>query len=51
MWLHRGQGLAEGPVKPGEKATISVTFDSEGRSGRQDKTVTVVANTVPPSQC
>lgn len=37
------------PVKPGEKATIGVTFDSEGRSGRQDKTVTVVANTSPPS--
>jgi hypothetical protein len=26
-----------------------VVFDSEGRSGRQDKTVTVVANTTPPS--
>jgi hypothetical protein len=36
-------------VKPGEKASISVTFDSEGRSGRQDKAVTIVANTVPPS--
>jgi hypothetical protein len=37
------------PVPPGAKGTISVSFDSEGRSGRQDKTVTVVANTSPPS--
>jgi hypothetical protein len=37
------------PIKPGEKGSISVTFDSEGRTGRQDKTVTVVANTNPPS--
>lgn len=37
------------PVPPGSSAEIAVTFDSEGRSGRQDKTVTIVANTVPPS--
>ena len=37
------------PLKPGESATIGVSFDSEGRNGRQDKTVTVVANTTPPS--
>lgn len=37
------------PIKPGEKASIEVSFDSEGRTGRQDKTVTVVANTSPPS--
>lgn len=37
------------PIKPGESATIGVSFDSEGRNGRQDKTVTVVANTSPPS--
>lgn len=37
------------PVKPGEKGSIEVSFDSEGRTGRQDKTVTVVANTSPPS--
>jgi len=37
------------PLKPGESATIGVSFDSEGRNGRQDKTVTVVANTSPPS--
>ena len=38
------------PVRPGEQGTISVYFDSEGRSGKQDKTVTVVANTTPPTQ-
>jgi hypothetical protein len=37
------------PVKPGERGGITVTFDSEGRNGRQDRTVTVVANTTPPS--
>ncbi len=44
-----GKDWPKHPVAPGEKATISVSFDSEGRSGRQDKTVTVVANTSPPS--
>jgi hypothetical protein len=37
------------PIKPGETGSIEVVFDSEGRSGRQDKTITVVANTSPPS--
>lgn len=37
------------PVKPGDKAEIVVAFDSEGRVGVQNKTVTVVANTSPPS--
>jgi len=37
------------PIPPGEHGTIEVSFDSEGRSGRQNKTVTVVANTSPPS--
>lgn len=44
-----GKDWPRNPVKPGEKGSILVTFDSEGRSGRQDKTVTVVANTRPPS--
>jgi uncharacterized protein DUF1573 len=33
------------PVKPGESAAITVTFNSEGRSGLIEKVVTVVANT------
>lgn len=37
------------PVPPGGTGGITVAFDSEGRSGRQDKTVTIVANTTPPS--
>ncbi len=44
-----GKDWPKKPVPPGASATISISFDSEGRSGRQDKTVTVVANTVPPS--
>jgi hypothetical protein len=34
-------------VPPGEKAYVTVTFDSKGRRGFQSKQVTVVANTVP----
>lgn len=37
------------PLKPGEHGTITVNFDSHGRSGRQEKVVTVVANTSPAS--
>lgn len=44
-----GKDWPKQPVEPGERARITVSFDSEGRSGRQDKTVTVVANTTPPS--
>ena len=33
------------PVHPGERGTITVTYDSDGRSGRQEKVITVVANT------
>lgn len=44
-----GKDWPKNPIKPGGKAGITVTFDSEGRNGRQDRTVTVVANTTPPS--
>lgn len=37
------------PIKPGEEGYIEVTYDSEGRSGRQERTITVVANTTPPT--
>ncbi len=33
------------PIKPGEKSTMKVTFDSTGKSGQQQKTVTISANT------
>jgi hypothetical protein len=35
------------PVKPGESGVIKVTFSSAGKSGLQDKQITVVANTTP----
>ncbi len=35
------------PIAPGESGEIKVSFDSTGRSGRQDKQVTIEANTVP----
>lgn len=38
------------PVPPGEERMIRVLFDTEGRSGFQDKTVTLIANTIPNSK-
>jgi hypothetical protein len=35
------------PVKPGAEGVINVVFDSEGKTGTQHKTVTLIANTVP----
>jgi major membrane immunogen (membrane-anchored lipoprotein) len=37
------------PIKPGEGGVIKVVFDSEGRSGFNDKTVTVETNGNPAS--
>ena len=34
------------PIKPGETGTISVTFNSAGKMGMQDKTVTITSNAV-----
>lgn len=34
------------PVKPGDTATIHVTFNSAGKQGEQHKNVTLVCNTV-----
>lgn len=42
-----GKDWPKAPVHPGQGGTITVRFDSEGRSGAQTKTVTVVANTQP----
>lgn len=44
-----GKDWPKAPVHAGESGTITVTFDSEGRSGMQDKTVTVTGNTQPPT--
>jgi hypothetical protein len=37
------------PLKPGEGATVDVSYDSEGRHGLQNKTITVFSNTQPPT--
>jgi hypothetical protein len=35
------------PIAPGEEAEIKVTFNSNGREGKQKKTVTLVTNAIP----
>jgi len=44
-----GKSWPRDPIAPGDGGTIEVSFNSEGRSGHQSKTITVVANTVPPT--
>ncbi|WP_345951075.1 MULTISPECIES: DUF1573 domain-containing protein [unclassified Mucilaginibacter] len=39
--------IAKEPIQPGAASTVKVTFNSAGKSGLQDKLVTIVANTVP----
>lgn len=38
------------PIKPGETSTMKVTFDSAGKPGPQQKTVTIAANTATGSE-
>jgi hypothetical protein len=38
------------PLKPGSEATIDVTFDSAGKQGKQNKTVTLVTNCIPSTK-
>ncbi len=35
------------PVQPGETGTIEVTFDPKNKPGKQNKNVTITANTTP----
>jgi hypothetical protein len=35
------------PIRPGAEGVIEVTFDSNGKQGMQNKTITLVANTMP----
>lgn len=35
------------PIQPGESGTIQVVFDTQGKSGRQSKPITLLANTYP----
>jgi len=37
------------PIKPGEKSSIKVRFDTTGKKGAQDKKVTIFTNTNPNS--
>lgn len=37
------------PIAPGKEGVVSVSFNSENRSGFQNKTVTVLTNTIPNS--
>jgi hypothetical protein len=36
------------PLAPGKSGTLEVTFDSEGRSGKQTKTITIRSNATRP---
>lgn len=38
------------PIAPGDKGTIHVVFNSAGKSGMQNKIITITANTVSGSQ-
>ena len=35
------------PIKPGDGGIINVTFDSDGKEGFQEKTITLISNTLP----
>jgi hypothetical protein len=35
------------PIKPGNEASIKVTFDSKGKTGKQNKRVTLMTNAIP----
>ena len=35
------------PISQGQEATIKVTFNSAGKSGKQNKTVTLLTNAIP----
>jgi Protein of unknown function (DUF1573) len=42
-----GKNWPRHPIKPGERGSIDVSFDSEGRNGVQVKSVSIVSNAVP----
>ena len=35
------------PIKPGEEGKINIIFNSTGKQGLQNKTITLIANTIP----
>lgn len=38
------------PIKPGNSGVIKVTFNSEGKSGIQNKSVTLITNCIPSTK-
>jgi Protein of unknown function (DUF1573) len=44
-----GKEWPKQPVKPGEGGSITVRFDSQGRGGVVNKTISVTSNTQPPT--
>ena len=40
----------QGAISPGDKSSIEVEFNSEGKIGLQEKTITVVTNSYPSTQ-
>ncbi len=38
------------PIKPGDNGIITVTFNSEGKQGIQNKTVTLITNCIPSTK-
>ena len=38
------------PIKPGSRASIKVTFNSDGKTGIQNKTVTLITNCIPSTK-
>ncbi|MBK9175930.1 MAG: DUF1573 domain-containing protein [Flavobacteriales bacterium] len=44
-----GKDWPKAPIAPGAQGEITVVFDSEGRSGMQHKSITVVSNALPAS--
>jgi hypothetical protein len=43
-------GWPREPIAPGEKGKIDVVFSSEGKSGYQEKTITVITNCEPATR-
>ena len=38
------------PIAPGEKGSIDVEFNSAGKQGKQNKSITLVTNTIPSTK-
>jgi len=41
---------SKNPVEPGKEGEIKVTFNSNGKSGMETKSITVLANTIPATK-